>query len=146
MQRIGPSRTGVPHRRRKAQLQNAPARDSPQDRLKPGLQLSIRSAAMTPTAPLLDHVRRWLDATAGAARRDRRRRAIESRHPSQSVRDPLEDLSACEFLAILDAEIERLPETERLPLILCCLDGLSLDEAASRLGVTPGAVKGRLER
>src|SRR5262249_22535398 len=51
-----------------------------------------------------------------------------------------------ELLAVLDAEIERLSETDRAPLVLCCFDGLSIDEAATRLGVTPGAVKGRLER
>ncbi len=39
-----------------------------------------------------------------------------------------------------------VPETFRLPLLLCFWHGLTQDEAARRLGVTPGAIKGRLER
>jgi hypothetical protein len=31
-------------------------------------------------------------------------------------------------------------------VILCCLEGLSQEEAARRLGCTPGSIKGRLER
>lgn len=60
--------------------------------------------------------------------------------------DPLQDLSARELLAIIDAELDRLPPTFRLPLIHCCLEGRSLEEAARLLGWTTGSVKGRLER
>jgi RNA polymerase sigma factor (sigma-70 family) len=62
------------------------------------------------------------------------------------VADPLAEVSGRELCGILDEELSRLPETYRAPLLLCCLEGLSRDEAAQRLGWPAGAVKGRLER
>src|SRR5262245_33573882 len=93
----------------------------------------------------------WLHRTAyrlalDVRRAEQSRRTAESRRPVRAPSNPLDELMARELLSILDAEIERLPEQERGPLILCCLDGLSLDEAALRLGVAAGAIKGRLER
>jgi RNA polymerase sigma factor (sigma-70 family) len=92
----------------------------------------------------------WLYGTAFRlalnARRAARRRAVEPYRPSAPTRDPLDELTAREFLAILDAEIARLSERDRCALVLCGVEGLSLDEAAARLGVTRDAVKGRLER
>jgi RNA polymerase sigma factor (sigma-70 family) len=69
-----------------------------------------------------------------------------SEAPIDPHADPLTDLSARELLGIIDAEIERLPRGQRLPVILCCLEGRSLEEAARELGWTRGSVKGRLER
>ena len=59
---------------------------------------------------------------------------------------PPAELAARELLAAVDDEVQRLPMAYRLPVILCCLEGLSLEEAAQRLGWTLGSVKGRLER
>ncbi len=60
--------------------------------------------------------------------------------------DPLSELAARDYLAIIDEEVQRLAEAYRLPVILCCLEGRSLEEAAQQLGWTTGSVKGRLER
>ena len=77
-----------------------------------------------------------------AARRDRRL-SLPSPPPSP---DPLDRLTARELLAAVDSEIARLPERQRLPLLLCGVDGLATDEAARRLGWTAGAVRGGLQR
>jgi hypothetical protein len=60
--------------------------------------------------------------------------------------DPLSDLSARELLGIIDEELSRLPKAYRLPVILCCLEDRSVEEAARQLDWTAGSVKGRLER
>jgi RNA polymerase sigma factor (sigma-70 family) len=93
----------------------------------------------------------WLHQTAStialmALRASKRRARAEAEAVSRGSCTPLDDLSSRELLAILDEELRQLPETFRLPLLLCCLEGRSQDEAAQILGWTPGSVKGRLER
>ena len=56
------------------------------------------------------------------------------------------DLSWREACGILHQELDRLPERHRVPLVLCYLDGLSRDEAATQLGRTLPSVKKSLER
>jgi RNA polymerase sigma factor (sigma-70 family) len=97
----------------------------------------------------------WLYQTARRLalkhrRGESRRRLREERTrlcaPEARPADPLELLTARELLAVFDEEVERLPERYRLPLLLCCLEGRTQEEAARQLGWTRGAVKGRLER
>src|SRR5262245_42128367 len=47
---------------------------------------------------------------------------------------------------ILDEEIARLPDRYRLPFVLCYLEGLTVDEAAARLGRPRGTIGVRLAR
>ena len=50
-----------------------------------------------------------------------------------------------EARSLIDEELQRLPEKQRLPLVLCYLEGLTQDEAALRLGWSRGTLKRRLE-
>jgi RNA polymerase sigma factor (sigma-70 family) len=75
-----------------------------------------------------------------------RRRARESRAAAPSPPDPLAEISVREAQDILDQELLRMPEKLRAPLVLCCLEGLTRDEAAQRLGWSVSLVKSRLEQ
>jgi hypothetical protein len=59
---------------------------------------------------------------------------------------PLDILSGRELLALLDDEIARLSERYRLPLVLCLLQGRTVEEAARQLGWSVGSLRGRLNR
>jgi RNA polymerase sigma factor (sigma-70 family) len=87
-----------------------------------------------------------LGARTAAARRRRRENSAPNLTAPDPCPDPLAELTARDAVQIIDEEVQRLPTTYRLPVILCCLEGLSQEEAARRLGWTPGSVKGRLER
>src|SRR5262249_54006995 len=93
----------------------------------------------------------WLHCAARRyatkARAARYRRAPpETKARTPRVAEPAAELSARELIAALDDEVSRLADVHRLPLLLCFWQGLTQDEAARRLGITPTAVKGRLER
>ena len=47
---------------------------------------------------------------------------------------------------LLHAEIDRLPERYRVPIVLCDLEGRSHEQAARHLGWPIGTVKSRLAR
>jgi RNA polymerase sigma factor (sigma-70 family) len=49
-------------------------------------------------------------------------------------------------VVLLREEVERLPARFRAPIVLCHLEGLSYEGAARSLGLTEGAVRGRLVR
>ena len=80
---------------------------------------------------------------AGSRRRERERVAAmeaEARRDSTPA-DPPDELPA-----LIHEELGRLREQHRSPLVLCHLEGLSCEEAASRLGWPVGTVKSRLSR
>jgi erythromycin esterase len=76
---------------------------------------------------------------AGRAVRERRATAREGV-------DAAEEMTWRELRAVLDEELARLPERYRAPLVLCCLEGTTRDEAARRLGWPLGTLKKRLHR
>lgn len=93
----------------------------------------------------------WLHAVATrVAQKSRvtilRRHLREKRAESPRPSDPFATVEQRELRALLDEELDRLPEKYRAPLVLCYLEGLSYTEAAQRLGWRDGTVCGRLAR
>jgi RNA polymerase sigma factor (sigma-70 family) len=76
-----------------------------------------------------------------AARRQRERRA-----PTMPRGSALDELTWKELRGVLDEEIGRLPEKFRAPLVLCCLEGRSYEEAARELGCPRSSLAKRLTR
>ena len=76
-----------------------------------------------------------------ARRRARERPDVEALNLAPGVDDPTRELGRA-----LVEEIDRLPGSLRDPILLCCVEGLTYDEAASRLRSTAPAVRGKLSR
>jgi RNA polymerase sigma factor (sigma-70 family) len=88
----------------------------------------------------------WLHRTAlRAAQKIKARtpRPAEAAEPAVQP-DPLADLSWKEVRAVLDAELNALPDRLRGPLVLCYLDGRTRDDAAAALGVSLSTLKRRI--
>ena len=100
------------------------------------------------------------DALAGWLHRVGRRVALRARAGIQGRADrevpqagkadiavaAADTLERDELCAVVHDEIDRLAEAQRLPIVLCALEGLSHEEAAQRLGWKLGTVKSRLVR
>jgi RNA polymerase sigma factor (sigma-70 family) len=92
----------------------------------------------------------WLHGVAYRAAANLKRAIARRRRREAPVVDvpqpePVE-VSWREVRAVLDEELQRLPERFRAPLLLYCLEGKTRDEAAQALGWSLGTVRGRLER
>src|SRR5262249_21871739 len=70
----------------------------------------------------------WCARSASARRRRHERQAAERSGPAAS------EASRDELGPVLHEEIDRLPEPYRAAIVLCCLEGLTLEQAARRLG------------
>ncbi len=79
----------------------------------------------------------------GKTRRRNDRERPEAVEIAVAADNPLERDELC---AIVHEEIDRLSDTQRLPIVLCALEGLSHEEAAQRLRWPVGTVKSRLVR
>jgi RNA polymerase sigma factor (sigma-70 family) len=93
----------------------------------------------------------WLHRVAYRAAVRARARALkreehERRAAQRTTADPLAELTGRELLALLDEELQRLPDVYREPLVLCYLEGRTRDEAAREFGCSLGTMKRRLER
>ena len=65
--------------------------------------------------------------------------AVEAGSPGEAEIDR-------ELLPIIHAEIDRLPDRYRAPIALCCLQGLSYEQASHQLGLPLGTVGSRITR
>jgi RNA polymerase sigma factor (sigma-70 family) len=108
------------------------------------LLLARRAGRLTGPGSLAGWLHTAAVRTARVARRtESRRRRWEAARGSATAAD---DLTWREVREALDAELAALPETYRLPLVLCYLQELDHNEAARRAGCSVGALRGRLER
>jgi HlyD family secretion protein len=84
---------------------------------------------------------------ARRARADRARRAACQRRGTLMAESPVfMGYDPPELVPEIQEEVDRLPEKYRAPIILCYLEGLTHEEAASQLRVPVGTVKIRLSR
>jgi RNA polymerase sigma factor (sigma-70 family) len=93
----------------------------------------------------------WLHGVAYRTALRARKAAFRRRQHEANARpprpaDPALSAAMRELAALLDAEIDRLPEWLRTPFIACCLEGRTCAVMARQLGLREGAVAMRLSR
>lgn len=92
----------------------------------------------------------WLHTVATRIARKAQVRALKrpvlAVSDAAAAADTTAEVSSHELLNAVDSSIARLPARLRGPIVLCCVEGLTRDEAAEALGCSVSAVKSRLER
>ena len=83
-----------------------------------------------------------LNARRAAARRTKRERGAALAEGDSPVADSTWDRAA----AALHEEIHRLPESQRVAFVLCCIEGIAPTVAAEQLGLKWGTFSTRLSR
>jgi RNA polymerase sigma factor (sigma-70 family) len=84
-------------------------------------------------------------AALKARQRAAKRRCREGHAAARQPADPLQEITGRELLALLDEEVQRLPQRCRTPLVLCLLEGQTRDEAARKLGCSVSTLHRRVE-
>jgi RNA polymerase sigma factor (sigma-70 family) len=74
------------------------------------------------------------------------RQAKERRASLPSPTEAPTDLDSQDVRPLLDEELNRLPDKYRVPVVLCYLEGKTVEETARQLGWPRGTVAGRLAR
>ena len=109
--------------------------------------LALIRKAKTISAPCVGG---WLHRVAVNASLKLRERAARNSplEPNQldAIPAPFADRPDTERAVAVHEELARLPERDRLPVVLCDLEGLSHADAAKALGWPIGTVSGRLSR
>jgi RNA polymerase sigma factor (sigma-70 family) len=98
-----------------------------------------------------DRVANWLHGVAlrtalKAKALTAKRRGREKQVPVMPEPEATPPGPWCDLLPLLDQELNGLPETYRLPILLCDLEGQTIREAAHQLGWPQGTLAGRLAR
>jgi RNA polymerase sigma factor (sigma-70 family) len=93
----------------------------------------------------------WLYQVAYRTARQARARSACQRAREQSLVDvpapePVAELVWRDLRPVFDAELNRLPEHYRLPVVLCFLEGRSKRDVARTLGWAEGTLSSRLQR
>lgn len=75
-----------------------------------------------------------------------RRRSKERQAAGRPVTDASDDIRLSEAQTLLDEELAALPERYRAPILLCCLEAATQEEAARQLGCSSATLKRRLAK
>jgi RNA polymerase sigma factor (sigma-70 family) len=111
--------------------------------------LAAKAGSVRPQAALAA----WLYGVAyriALRARTMRDRRLRHEKPVETVPEPatstVDQAEAADLIPALDEEIARLPEYQRVPVVVCELEGASRQEAAARLGISEGTLSSRLAR
>ena len=99
----------------------------------------------------LERLGNWLygvahKIAAKARAEARRQQTLEKQGGDMAAYNSADELTNVEESRVLHEELNRLPARYRTPIVLCYLEGRTLQETADVLGWSHGAVRGRLER
>src|SRR5437879_3483863 len=91
-----------------------------------------------------DLLANWLYGVAQRVAR-RARASAARRHEKETTAVQLaaaggDDAASRDLLRVIHEELDRLPAKYRSPVVLCCIEGKTYDEAATELGWSRGAV------